>query len=1042
MSSVEIEPAAPRGPVAWMAGNPVAANLIMGMLLVGGLLVGSRIKQEVFPEFDLDLVRIAVPYPGASPEEVEKGILLSIEEAVRGLDGVKEVISSAQEGMGSVTVEMLTGYSLQKLSQDIKTEVDRITSFPEDAERPQVTAVARKRQVISLILYGDVGERSLREMAERVRDRLLEDPAITQADLVGVRPLEIGIEVPEARLRAYGLTLEDIAARLRASSIDLPGSGLKTPGGEILVRVKERRDWGREFAEIPLVAGADGTEIRLGEIAAVIDGFRDTDQYAEFNGKPAVRIDVYRVGEQTPISVASAVKKMVAEWKPLLPPGLELVTKNDFSDVYRQRISLLLRNGAMGLVLVLVLLGLFLEARLAFWVTMGIPVSFLGSMLVLPLFGVSINMISVFAFIIALGIVVDDAIVVGENVYHYHQQGMSFGRAAVLGAREVAMPVNFSVLTNMVAFVPMLFIPGTMGKIFLAIPLVVISVFAISLLESLFILPAHLGHGRERSRRGLARWLHERQQRISHGFLKWVRVRYGTFLNHCLHHRYLAVAAGLAVLLVALGYVASGRMGFSMFPRVESDFAMATAVLPYGSPIERSKEVQDLLLAGAREVAAKGGGDRLMEGLFAEIGGSYGSNSGGHVVEVRFYLTPPDVRPLTTSEVVKRWREAVGGIPGVKTLVFQSNVGGPGSGAALSVDLSHSSIDTLELASRALAEELRHFPKATDIDDGFQPGKVQLDFKVRPEGRGLGLRSTDIARQVRSAYYGAEAIRQQRGRNEIRVMVRLPDAERRRQYSVENLMLRTPAGGEIALREAAEVSRGRAYTVINRRNGRRIVTVSADVDPPSEAPQIKEALQKEFLPPLMARFPGLRYSFEGRQADIEESMASLRVGLLMAVLGVYVLLAIPFRSYLQPAIIMVSIPFGIVGAILGHLLMGYSLSVISVFGIVALSGVVVNDALVLIDFANRWRQDGHTAREAIWQAGVQRFRPIMLTTLTTFGGLAPMIFETSRQAQFVIPMAISLGFGILASTVISLILVPSLYIIAEDVRGAGRRKVR
>jgi len=1028
-----------RGPIAWMAGNSVAANIAMVVLLGGGLFTAIRIKQEVFPEFDLDMVQISVVYPGASPAEVEQGIVLAIEEAVRGLDGVKEVRSSALEGVGMVTVEMLLDADAQKLTQEIKQEVDRIRSFPEDAEKPDVVLVSRRRQVLSVILYGDVSEKALRNQAEALRDRLVQSPDITQVELDAVRALEISIEVPHENLRRYGLTLEDVAARVRRASVELPGGEIKTEGGRVLLRMKERRDLGPEFARIPVVSTNDGTEVLLGDIATVVDGFEDTDRYAAFDGRRAAVVDVYRVGDQSPIQVAVAVRRIAREVEAALPPGLGLSIQNDFSEIYRQRMNLLLRNGALGLTLVFLLLGIFLEPRLAFWVTMGIPVSFLGGLLLLPALGVTINMISMFAFIVALGIVVDDAIVVGENVYEYRQRGMPFLVAAVRGAREVTLPVTFSILTNCVAFLPLFFIPGIMGKIFSVIPSVVVTVFMISLVESLFILPAHLGHGRERRRR-VSLWFHHYQQRFSAWFARMIRQVYGPFLEAALTYRYLTVAVAATVLALVIGYVASGRMGFTLFPRVESDYALVTAVLPYGSPISASEAVQARLVTAAKSLVAEHGGERLSRGIFAEIGGSSAQRrgeagtSGGHVVNVRIYLSPPDERPIGTAGVIRLWRERTGPIPGLESISFRSDSGGPGSGASLSVELSHPDIGVLERAGEDLAAFLARFPIVKDIDDGFSPGKEQLDFKVRPEGRSLGLRALEVARQVRSAFYGAEALRQQRGRNEVKVMVRLPESERTSEYNLENLFVRTPAGQEIPILEAVEVERDRAYTAITRRDGRRTITVTADVSPPSKAGMILAQAERDAYPALKRKYPGLAFAYVGHQQEMKESLQSLGSGFVLAFFVIFALLAIPFRSYVQPLIILVSIPFGIVGAVLGHLLMGYSLSVMSMMGIVALSGVVVNDSLVLINFANRRRQAGASAHDAVASAGVRRFRPIMLTSLTTFGGLAPMIFETSRQARFLIPMALSLGYGILFATLIALILVPALYLITEDVR--------
>lgn len=1021
-----------RGAISWMAGNSVAANLLMLLLLVGGIFVGSNLKQEVFPEFDLDLVTVTVVYPGASPEEVEQGIILSIEDAVQGIDGVDEVISSSQEGVGQVTVELLLGADLQQLARDIESEVDRITTFPEDAEEPEVNVVSRKREVVTLVLHGDQSEMVLRNLAEQFRDSLLQNKEITQVELTGTRDLEIAVEVPQAQLRRYGVTLEEVASRMASTAIELPGGGIKTESGEVLVRMTERRDTGEQFAAIPLISKNDGSQVLIDDVATVIDGFEDSDYRALYNGQPGVMLSVYRIGEQTPTGVAAAVREQMEQWRTVsMPPGVDLTILNDRSVVYTQRADLLLRNAYLGLALVLILLSIFLEARLAFWVTMGIPISFLGAFFLISLAGVSINMVSMFAFIISLGIVVDDAIVVGENIYKFRQQGMNFHQAAVKGVREVAVPVTFSVLTNIVAFLPLYFVPGTMGKIFMVIPVVVISVFTISLVESLFVLPAHLAHLKEKGeRKGPMASLHRFQQRFSAGFKRLVENYYGPFLNRVLDTRYITIAIAVATLFIAVAYVQSGRMGMTMFPKVESDFAEVNLTLPYGSPVEKTEAISKQLLATAGKVARRHGEESLVIGDFVEVG-----KKGSHIAKLRIYLTDPEIRPISTDQFVKEWRKETGEITGIEFIRFASDSGGPGSGSALTIELSHRDLNVLELASAELAEALRFYPRVSDIDDGFAPGKQQLDFTLTERARSLGLTSRDVARQVRYAYDGINVLRQQRGRNEVTVVVRLPETERISEFDLEQMILRAPSGIEIPLSEAVNIKRGRAYISIDRRNGRRVVTLSADVTPRAQAGQVISSLEEEVLPQIKERYHGLTVSYEGRQADLAESMRGLAMGLLLAMMLIYLLLAIPFRSYIQPTIIMVSIPFGMIGAIIGHVMMGYSLSIMSLFGVVALSGVVVNDSLVMIDFANRRRREGMTPHDAILAAGIQRFRPILLTTLTTFCGLGPMIFETSRQARFLIPMAISLGFGILFATLIALILVPVLYMVVEDFRG-------
>jgi multidrug efflux pump subunit AcrB len=1026
MENPEQKLADKRGPISWMAGRSVTANLLMLVLLIGGLVMGQNISKDVFPDFALDLVSISLIYPGASPEEVERGTILAVEEAIQDIEGIKEITSTAREGSGTVTVEIIEGEDVSEIAQEIKNAVDRISSFPDDAEDPRVTVPSRKRYVVSLALYGDQPEAVLREMAEMVRDRLLMDPEISQVELSGIREYEISIEIPQNVLRTYGLTLNEVATIVRRASVEVPGGAIRTEGGDVLVRVTERRDVGKEFAKVPVISTPEGTELLLEDIGVIRDDFEESDRFATFNGKPAVMLEVYRIGEQTPVSVSDAVHRQMDEINYILPEGLTLVSRNDRSEIYKQRLNLMLRNGFLGLGLVFILLAVFLETRLAFWVSLGIPISFLGCLLLLPLLGVTFNMVSMFAFIVTLGIVVDDAIIVGENVYSHRQQGLPWLEAAITGTRGIAMPVTFSVLTNMVTFMPIFFVPGFMGKVFREIPLVVVTVFFISLIESLFILPAHLGHkGKGREGRIFPK-LHELQQRFGAFFVRMVRTRYGPFLGLVLRWRYISFSVAILVLLLAFGYVKSGRLGFELFPKIESDYAAVTANLPFGTSVNRTLEVQQKLVQAGKAVAERNGGEKLVEGIYASVDGSE--------AQVRIYLTPPKVRPISTSKMTQLWREETGEIAGLETIKFESDAGGPGRGAAISVELSHRDIGVLEHASAELAAAMEYFPNVIDIDDGFSPGKQQIDFKVRPEAQSLNLHAADIARQVRQSYYGAEALRQQRGRNEVKIMVRLPREERISEFHLEEMILRTPDGGEVPLVEAVTLKRGRADTSIERRNGRRVVTVSADVRPRSQAAQVTAVLNSDTIPALSARYPGLSFSYEGRMADRTESIQSLIRGLLIALIIIYAMLAIPLNSYIQPLIIMLAIPFGLVGAVIGHLIMGYSLSVLSLFGIVALSGVVVNDSLVLIDFANRRRKKGSIAVEAIQDAAIQRFRPIMLTTLTTFGGLAPMIFETSRQARFLIPMAISLGYGIVFATVITLVIVPSVYLIIDDVR--------
>ncbi len=1013
------------GAIAWMAGNSVAANLMMAVLLIGGLFMGFHIKQEVFPEFSLDRVSIFVSYPGASPEEVESGIILAIEEAIQDLEGIDEITASAAEGSASVTVEAIEGTDINRLWQEIKSEVDRISTLPDEAEEPQVTIAARKREVLRLALYGDASENTMRALADQIRDQLLTDDGITQVELEGVRDREIHVEVSKQTLRRYGLTLEDISRAISGASVELGGGSIKTKGGDILLRIKDRRDYARQYASLPIITSDDGSRVLLEDIATVTEGFEESDTWASFNSKRAVIIEIYRVGDQTPTDVAKRGKAMVEQINHSLPEGVRLSILGDHSKVFAQRASLLLRNAFFGLALVFVSLAVFLEIRLAFWVCMGIPISFLGSFLFLSPTDFSINMVSMFAFIVTLGIVVDDAVVVGENVYHCRRQGMSSLDAAIHGAREIAMPVVFSVLTNIVAFVPLMFVPGFMGKIFKAIPIVVIAVFSISLIESLFILPAHLSHAGTRPLFFPLNYLEKGQKQFSRTFETLIRAVYGRFLSSCLKYRYVVIAFGLALATVTAGFISSGRMGLEMFPKVESDYAYCEAVLPYGTPTSILENVEQYLVEKARSVVDEQGKEDLSYGVFSQVNENQ--------VRVRIYLTDPEVRPLSTSDVTRIWREKVGRIPGLETISFESDRGGPGSGKNLTVSLSHRNIEMLDRAGEDLAKSLAGYAIVHDIDDGSAKGKRQFDITLSPEGKRMGLTSREVANQIRHAFQGSLAVKNQRGRSEVTVRVRLLEKERESESTFENMVLQT-SGGEILLRNAVKTITGRAYTTIKRTNGRREIQVTANVRPRSQAGNITEDMKQQILPDLLSKYPGLTYSFKGRHSDIQESLSALFRGLGLALVCIFALLAIPFKSYVQPLIIMFCIPFGIIGAIIGHLIMGYSLSVMSLFGVVAMSGVVVNDSLVLIDFANRRYREGFQALAAVHAAGIQRFRPILLTTLTTCGGLAPIIMETSRQARFMIPMAISLGFGILFATLITLVMVPCLYMILEDLK--------
>jgi len=1019
-----------RDPVAWMARHSVAANLLMVFLIVGGIGMSFFMRKEVMPDATLDVVNVSVAYPGASPAEVEQGILLPVEEAVRGLAVVKEVTATARENAGSVTVELTTGTNRDRGLQRINQAVDTIRTFPDEAEEPEVSLSARRRDVLKVLLYGDATHWSLRQLGDEVRNRLVRAEGVTQVEIEFDPDFITHIEVPQKRLRSHGLTLQEVADRIRNASDDVPGGRLETGKGKLMLRVKERKQWARQFADIPIVTTDQGSTVRLRDLASIRDGFEETMFYNRFSGKPAIELGVFRVGQQTPIQVAEAVKDTMRTMEPELPAGIEYRITDNRADDYRSRLSLLLKNGLIGLMLVLAVLGLFLQYRLAMWVTVGMFTAFIGTLLFLPLFGVSLNMVSMFAFLIALGIVVDDAIVVGENVHEYQQHGMDRMEAATQGVKDMMMPVTFGIATNCIAFAPLLFMPGRMGLIWATIPSVVIIVFLLSLLEALFVLPAHLGHSAPAADNPVSRFLHHRQQSFAGWFRQKVRAWFRPALTVCVAHRYITIAIALAMLVAVGGYAFSDRMGMILMPRIPSQEFGASAQMPADVTDAKAREVSDRLTQAALRVIENNGGQALAEGIQSNI---YGTT-----VSVDVILVPGDDRPLSLEEFERLWRREAGPIPEAESLTFEMESGFGFWRPDITVDLSHPRRETLHDASQALEERLARYEVTSDVNDSYEPGSPRLDFRLNKRGEAMGLTPEGVGRQVRHAFQGAQARRFLRGPNEVRLRVKLPDYQQDSEYHAENLMLNTPQGGEVPMAEVADVTTGSTYQSIDRRQGRRVVTVESDVAPKSQISRMISTMRAELLPALRDDFPGLTWSFEGRQMQMRESLNALFAGLLLAVLAIYAMLAIPFRSYVQPVIVMFAIPFGAFGAIIGHMLLGYNLSILSLMGIVGLSGVVVNDSLIMVDYANRMRALGHAAFEAINMAGVRRFRPILLTTLTTFGGLAPIILETSRQARFLIPMAISLGFGILFATAIILIIVPCFYMMVEDIKSLGR----
>lgn len=1039
--------------VAWFARNGVAANVLVVIIIAAGLMAATQIKQEVFPEFSSDMVSVVVPYLGAAPEEVEEGICVRVEEAVQNLDGIKKITSTANEGAGSVTIELLPGTNPRKMLDDVKARIDAIDTFPEEAEKPIISEVLLRRRVLSVAVSGNTSERTLKVLAEHIRDELAALPGITQVELANARPYEISIEVSEQALRRYGMTFDEIARAVRRSSLDLPGGSVRTTGGEILLRSKGQAYRGREFENLILRSRPDGTRLILGDVAKVVDGFEETDQSATFDAQPSVLVNVFRVGQQSALELSDLVTKYVETAHAWIPDGISLTIWQNDADFLQSRLDLLIRNGRIGLLLVFITLALFLRFRLAAWVTFGIFVSFLGTFWVMPILGVSINMMSLFAFVLVLGIVVDDAIVVSENVYTHQQRHHDGLRGSIEGTQEVVKPVIFGVLTTVAAFAPLTTVPGSIGKVMQVIPLIVIPTLLFSLVESLAILPAHLSHirpDRDNHGRGLSFQWRRFQNGFANSLKRFASQIYRPFLEKCLEWRYLTLASLLFALLFTGGLVGGGKIKFLFFPPVEGDVVAAFLTMPQGTPAEvTAKAVEKLERSGLtlrteldadkanggtsafRHMLASVGEQPYLTAQRQGVGNAVSLITGSHLGEVTIELAPSEEREGTSIDIANRWREIAGSIPDAVELSFTASVFS--AGEAINLQVAGPDVEELQAVAETIKAKLIEYPGVYDISDSFRSGKKEITLGIQPSAENLGLTLQDLARQVRQAFYGEEAQRIQRGRDDVRVMVRYPSDERRSLADLEEMRIRTPDGAEVPFRDVAQAELGRGYASIKRVNRHRAINVTAEVDITESNPsEIVADLQNSFLPQLLAEHPRISYTFEGERREQSETLGGVFSGFVLAMLIIYALLAIPFRSYIQPLIVMIAIPFSLVGAVWGHIIMNLDLTILSVFGIVALAGVVVNDSLVMVDFINRAVASGKSVFHAIREAGVARFRAILLTSLTTFAGLTPLLFEKSLQAKFLIPMAVSLGFGVIFATGISLVLVPTCYLILED----------
>ncbi len=1043
--------------IEWFVHNSVAANLLMIVLCVGGAIALIGIKQEEFPSIDTDMVQVSVEYPGTSPEEIEESICVRIEEEVEGTPEIDRIDTLAVEGACVVSIEFVAGSNIDAAVNEVENRVNAITTFPVDAEKPMISKLLVTRRVLQMAIAGNIAEHDLKRIGDRAREELAALDGVSQVALKYDRPYEISLEVPEAVLRRHGLTLEQVAHAVRSSSLDLPGGSVKTRGGEILLRTVAEAAQGREFEDIVVLTRNDGTSIRLGEIATVVDGFEDTELRAQFNGEPALVVEVRLMPDEDILDVAAQVKAWLPGFAASVPEGVTVEVFNDESVDLVARLDTLERNALGGLVLVVLILTCFLRFRLAMWVAAGVPISLLGAIMLFPTFGIAISTLTVMAFILVLGILVDDAIVIGESVHTHEQSSEGQVEAAIRGTKEVYVPVIFGVLTTVAAFLPLIMVPGPMGQFFGVIGYAAILCLIFSVIESQLILPAHLAHRRTKPKGGepnvlVARWL-AFQGRMSGWLERAARVHYGSALDLALEWRYVTISLAVGVLILAVALFASGRLRYQFFPAVDGDVVYAGLTMPRGIPIERTEIAVAQLERSARqlevELDASIPGPSIVKHTVVSIGeqlarsgpdGPQTGVGGAHLAEVGLELVSSLERDIPTAQVAQRWRELNGPIPDAVELTFSTLAFS--AGEPIAIELRGPDMDGLAESAAHLRAALAGYAGVTDIGDSFRGGKQEVQLRLRDEARPLGLTQLDLARQVRQAFYGEEVQRIQRGRNDVKVMVRYPEDERKSLGALEEMRIRTSEGVEVPFAAVADVSLARGFATIRRTDRQRVVTVTADVDRSITTPeQVLGVLQKR-MPALLADHPDVTWRLAGEQRERGDAMAGLAKGAVLALLLIYALLAVPLRSYVQPFVIMSVIPFGAVGALLGHFVMGWDVVFFSILGIVALCGVVVNASLVMVHTINKRRAEGVPFMDAVRNAGILRFRPIVLTSATTYFGLLPLMFEASVPARPLIPMAISLGYGVLYSSVMTLFLVPCGYVVIDDIRAffGGQRQ--
>jgi len=1042
--------------INWFVNNSVAANLFMILILISGYFTLPKILMEIFPAPALDIVSISVPYPGASPEDIEKSICTKIEENIAGIESIKKIRSTALEGLGLIYIELLPGEEISKAKEEITATVNAITTFPYQAERPIISEYKIQSQVMQIAISGDIDEESLSNITKRIQDEISTLPNITLTTSAGVKSKEIAIEVSENQLKKYSLTFEQIISAIRASSLDIPGGKIESKNNEYLIRTDGQAHSGSEYEDITILTKADGTRLKLGDFATIKDGFIEDASSLKFNGLPTKLINVFRVGNQNAIQISNTVNRYIDKTKLLLPKGIHITSWNDESKILRGRINLLLKNARLGLILVLLVLAIFLKPKLAFWVSLGIPISFMGALIMLPYLDVSINLLSLFSFILVLGIVVDDAIIIGENVYRRIEKGEDIKTAAREGAYEVGVPVIFAVLTTIVTFSPMLFVGGSVGRIWRIIPLVVIPTLFWSLIESLTILPAHLAHMKMKKPKfkilnQISTGWEKFQSKIESILKNFISNKYKPLLIKSIKNPYLTISIFIFILLINIGLIGGGWLKFSFFPPIEGDVITVDVTFPLGTPIDVTTNAIDRIQKAAvvtdnyfqenynqklyvNTLTSAGHESINTTGQSAGPGGRRGEYIySSHKGNVWAELISGEKRKMPVSDIINKWREETGNIVGIKDIKFTSSLFD--SGEPINIQLTGLDFKDLNIVVDKIKNHLKNYAGVFDIKDSYSEGKDQLNITILPEAENYGITNYSLGSQVRQAFYGEEIQTIQRGRDEIKVNIRFPKDDRQSISNLENMSIRTPDGREIPFKLVGKINKSISSPTITRIDRKRAINITADVDiSKANSNEIVRNLQNNFLPALLINYPYISYTLEGEQRQQNENLESLTNNYILALILVYILLAILFKSYIQPIIVMSAIPFGIIGAVIGHLLLGMNFSILSMIGIVALSGVVVNDSLVLIHFINRYHRQGHSIQEAALESGQARFRPILLTSITTFVSLTPLLLEKSLQAQFLIPMAISLGFGVLFSTFITLILIPNGVIIVDNFR--------